>query len=319
MKKLLFFIFMASCLLPQLSSAEMKVMADAGIQNETDFSDHDNDYMWFRGNLGVEQKTDNFKGVVQLRFYPPDYKGIELEYLDYDTGEGTKNITKLEVYKAYGKYSTSILDFSIGVLREKHLPGSYFGDYAQRGAGGGFKYSGSNYYGLKLEKKTGMFHTALVFSTDQLEYMGKTLWITETIKPMDVLTLDLSCKTNALDKISNADNLLEGDVGISACYSYMKNQMVYTEIGLRDLESDEMDMPITLGATIPVGSILDKLVLELEYEQKEEGDETNALLFALLCQKKIIDHLKMDMGIYSDKSGTDISEVKWATRFTVGL
>lgn len=270
-----------------------------------------------RLRIKLNYEDANIKSHGQLMFYPADFGYEALRTEQNLAGADSVTLEQLDqfplsktlVYQAWIKTKGKPVNFKIGRFDVGSREGHHFGDYLEHYTGPGFMGGGETVNGAEVMGGNDMIHAdfGIEFKDDQLN-TGDLRFEAHLFPSVEKgFFAKAGWKANVIDITQNDDADVLHTVAAGAGFKIDKGMKAFAEWGYQDLNAEDDDhkhMPITAGFQMPVGTILDAVVLEAEFE----GEREHNVLPALFLKKNINDYFGLYVGAYNTGKQEEFAE-----------
>lgn len=228
----------------------------------------------------------------------------------------TKPADKFEIYEAYAFFQEDYLNLKLGRFWTNDRAGMAFGNYADNGVGASFMSAGKSSNAIEISKTVfnSIFFRLGLESSDPHLNKGDLRFGMKfsDLSSISWLRVGAHYRSNLFDVVKDPDAVvLHNAAGMVELP--LGGWRLWSEVGFRGMDSDGeiAEIPITGGIEIPGGRILDKILLEAEWNKdREEKDGTaKEVLGSVFIQKKVSNRFLISFGVQSNEQTEDFAMV----------
>ncbi|HSQ40773.1 MAG TPA: hypothetical protein VLM37_00680 [Fibrobacteraceae bacterium] len=293
--------------------AKIDIQGKKVLWNQVEDSVGDNLEEWFgRATVSVEAKGQDFSGLITVRAIPAAYSdtsNLGMTIQDDDTIYTEKKTDKFELYEAWTQYNTAFLNMKLGRYHSNDRYGVAFGNYADETSGARFMPAGRSVDAIELNKSPfeGLsFRVAFESEGSHLNNGGMRAALQlANLQSLEWFHVGINYRNNMFSAINDPDLVVSHNFDFQLELPLNKVRL-WGEIGFRDLTSDgnSPGLPITGGIELPGGRLLNRVIIEAEWDKDRENKE---VLGSLFLQKKVTDRFLISFGVLSNNDSEDFA------------
>lgn len=330
-------------------SGKIDIQGTKVLWNNTVDKNSNNLESWFgRGQFSIDAKTKDYEGKITVRAYPSDFgtkavgrvDSVNVAYwrdtvvthasggVTFDTVrtvstkkvpivDSIANVDRFELYEAYTTFKGSDLDVKLGRYWSNDRVGMAFGNYADEAPKAQFMPAGLQVNAIEISHTwfENIFARVALESSDPNLNKGslRANLSLNHLAGIEWLRIGLNYRNNIFDVIKYTDTLVTHNASATVELPICANFRIFTEVGMRNMNSDgnSPDMPITFGAELPGGRILDKILLEGEFfnDRAAVDKKVKKTLGSVFVQKNINRRFLISFGAQSNNNTEDFAMI----------
>ncbi len=327
MRNLLLTLLLPLCTVAEEQEVSVKPFANIQIHAEKNLYEEgtkDNLDTWYgRLNVGADAKKGNLSGLFSIRFYPADFgydfKGFESQ----KNVEVPSSIAKIQVTDALVTHEGEYINTTVGRTTLCNSNGVWGGNYIDEGLGGYFTGKGitANFLTFSKEYSTMRTDVTLQANDDNLNKGNLRIW--QDISPTEAINLGVGYNSNVFDLIYDEDAKVMHTAAFNAAYTFEAEQKLFVEVGIKDIsdDSDDLYIPVIIGASTPVSMIIDMVQAEVEYVDEEDRKRLTAIeetpiQWGIFAQKELNENMAFYLGL---QTVAKVDEPSLGARFSAGF
>jgi len=318
--------------------AKIDIQGKKVMWNKTEDVNGNNLEDWFgRAYLSLATKSKKFDSKLTIRAFPADFgnksitKGRDSLAIDRHADgtiasasliqgkTDTVKTDKFQLYEAWTYFKGGDVDLKLGRYFSNDRVGSAFGNYADNddaGEGALFMPAGQSVNAIEVSRnffENVDFRMAFESNDKNLNKADLRVGLKlSNLASLPGFKVGVNYRNDMFNLIKEPDSIVHNNAAFSVEVPLGKWRF-WSEVGMRKFTSDGASpvVPVTGGIDIPLGRVLDKLLVEAEFNNDRVAvkGKTKKVLGSMFMQKKVSNRFLISFGVQSNNQTADYAMI----------